>query len=241
MVAKCYIIPDVHGRDFWKKVRDICPTETPVVFLGDYLDPYGFEGITPSMAIDMFAEVIEFKKANPNVVLLLGNHDCTYVFGKNICNCRCNNKDYNKIKQMFKDNIDLFGISYQISVGEKKFLLSHAGVNPKWLENNEYTVDDIPKFNEYIKEDNGQYSRFVKSLGDVSRFRGGWNRSGSVVWADIREYLDTDLSVFDFEQVVGHTYIEQPVILEHISCIDVQRVFCIDENGSLCEYEFEKL
>ena len=33
------IIPDVHGRTFWKEaVRDL--TDRSVIFLGDYLDPY---------------------------------------------------------------------------------------------------------------------------------------------------------------------------------------------------------
>lgn len=39
------VIPDVHGRSFWKNAIEKHP-ETPIVFLGDYLNPYKSEGIT---------------------------------------------------------------------------------------------------------------------------------------------------------------------------------------------------
>ena len=39
----CLIIPDVHGRDFWKDAANRFPGN--IVFLGDYLDPYPLEEI----------------------------------------------------------------------------------------------------------------------------------------------------------------------------------------------------
>lgn len=44
----CLIIPDVHGRDFWKDAANRFPGN--IVFLGDYLDPYPLEGISPDEA-----------------------------------------------------------------------------------------------------------------------------------------------------------------------------------------------
>ena len=38
------IIPDVHGREFWKDAVEEYPN-LPVIFLGDYMDPYSYEGI----------------------------------------------------------------------------------------------------------------------------------------------------------------------------------------------------
>ena len=69
------IIPDVHGRRFWKDaVRG--HEEEKIIFLGDYVDPYGWEGITPDVALEGLKEIIAFKKAHPgNVALLLGNQD----------------------------------------------------------------------------------------------------------------------------------------------------------------------
>ena len=46
------IIPDVHGREFWKEAKDY---PGKIVFLGDYLDPYTYyEGITTEQALENF-------------------------------------------------------------------------------------------------------------------------------------------------------------------------------------------
>ena len=34
------IIPDIHGRVFWKKAVDSASKDDTIVFLGDYLDMY---------------------------------------------------------------------------------------------------------------------------------------------------------------------------------------------------------
>jgi len=69
-------IGDLHGRTFWKKaVEDNIDKVDKIIFIGDYLDPYPFEGITRKDAIRNFQEVIEFKRGSPEkVTLLLGNH-----------------------------------------------------------------------------------------------------------------------------------------------------------------------
>ena len=69
------IIPDIHGRVFWKKAVDS----------------------------------IDFKKSNPErVVLLLGNHDCEYMYSRNVCDCRSDRKNYDIIQSLFRDNWKLF-------------------------------------------------------------------------------------------------------------------------------------
>ena len=41
---KYIIIPDVHGRDFWREtVKTYINTNVVFIFLGDYLDPYPHE------------------------------------------------------------------------------------------------------------------------------------------------------------------------------------------------------
>ena len=45
------VIGDVHGRKFWKDAIGY-ENEVPVIFLGDYLDPYVDEGITQEEAFD---------------------------------------------------------------------------------------------------------------------------------------------------------------------------------------------
>ena len=40
---KILVLPDIHGRHFWKEPCNNIETYDKVVFLGDYLDPYDFE------------------------------------------------------------------------------------------------------------------------------------------------------------------------------------------------------
>lgn len=73
------IVPDVHGRKFWKKGAEYIKThpDSKIIFLGDYLDPYThYEDITQDQAYDNFIELVEFaKEYQSQVVLLWGNHE----------------------------------------------------------------------------------------------------------------------------------------------------------------------
>lgn len=105
------IIPDVHGRMFWRAAVARYP-ELPTIFLGDYLDPYThYEGILPSEALVEFEEILELKRQNMNrVTLLLGNHDVHY-FGANLNSSRKNLMNYEKIERIFNKNLSLFNPS----------------------------------------------------------------------------------------------------------------------------------
>ena len=74
---KVLIIPDVHGRDFWREA--ISREEfDKVVFLGDYTDPY-FGESTDEKALQGLKDILDYKKNNlDNCILLIGNHDAPY-------------------------------------------------------------------------------------------------------------------------------------------------------------------
>ena len=73
------IIPDVHGRQFWKKAVGSGDYDK-VVFLGDYLDPYPDERIGELTAQHNFEDILSYYDQHPDkVVLLLGNHDLHYL------------------------------------------------------------------------------------------------------------------------------------------------------------------
>ncbi|MGM9533531.1 metallophosphoesterase, partial [Intestinibacter sp.] len=111
---KILIIPDVHGRTFWRKAIEVINNYDFIVFLGDYLDPYSYEGITKEQAIEEFNDIIKFKKDNMyKVILLLGNHDCSYLFDFGSAS-RYDYKNSDKIKSIFKENKELFTLWYQI-------------------------------------------------------------------------------------------------------------------------------
>jgi predicted phosphodiesterase len=75
-MSKILIVPDVHGRKFWHKAEELINEVDKIIFLGDYLDPYFWEGITFETAMIEFKNILSFKQKNPEkVILLTGNHD----------------------------------------------------------------------------------------------------------------------------------------------------------------------
>lgn len=66
------IFPDIHGRTFWQSVDP--KNYDLIIFLGDYVDPYPQEGITPEMALENLNNLVKFKELHPNTVFLTGNH-----------------------------------------------------------------------------------------------------------------------------------------------------------------------
>jgi hypothetical protein len=67
---KYIIIPDVHGRDFWRPVIEkYINTDAIFIFLGDYLDPYGYEEIEDEYT--GLLDIIDYKKKYNELVEIL--------------------------------------------------------------------------------------------------------------------------------------------------------------------------
>lgn len=79
MNIKYLIIPDIHGRKFWKKpMEKFCDKVKHIIFLGDYFDPYPCKNISESDAIDNWHEIMNFITAHKfwgRTTMLIGNHD----------------------------------------------------------------------------------------------------------------------------------------------------------------------
>lgn len=138
------VIPDVHGRPFWKQaILEFPKKEFPklkIVFLGDYLDPYENypgviegEGWTREEAIDNFKEIIEFAKKDKRIHLLIGNHDMHYWYDAHY-KSRVDTKNYNIIKDLFLKNFTLFNLAYEEKIDGVKYLYTHAGITKFWLQ-----------------------------------------------------------------------------------------------------------
>ena len=114
MIHDILILPDIHGRTFWKDAVEHEQFAT-IIFLGDYLDPYPSEGINDEQALANFMEIIDYGMSHDNVVLLLGNHDMHYyshLFAKNAMSSRfCFamitelNELFTRHKNMFRNDI----------------------------------------------------------------------------------------------------------------------------------------
>ena len=146
-MGKVVFIGDIHGRDTWKTIVEREQDADQFVFFGDYLDTKG-ERISGKRQVENLSEIIEFKKAKDDkVVLLFGNHDYQYL--PEFCR-----REYSgfqpgiapKVKPLFRKNIDLFDMAFAAD----HILCSHAGVSSEWLndfagpEGEFWHPDDVP-------------------------------------------------------------------------------------------------
>lgn len=215
-------IPDIHGRTFWEKPCENIDMYDKIVFLGDYMDPYGFEGITVEMALNNFDNILTFANEHTEKVkLLLGNHDMPYFsstyYNFSSYHCRHSEVYHNDIKQRFKENKDLF----KIACTYDDVLFTHAGCTPGWImtvftEQYKLTsLDDLVfSLNNLLNTDEG-----LKYLYMVSSDRGGQDKYASCIWADASDTMwyqyqlknpelsvsETALQIMQMKQIFGHT------------------------------------
>ena len=215
---KVLVIPDLHCREFWKDaVKD---WDDPIVFLGDYVDPYSYEWDEDEQMpnpVDYLLEVICFKDCNPDrVTLLLGNHDQHYI-NTNLDGSRKNYSLQDKLYDLYTTDKEYFQIAKQID----DTLFTHAGVSTAWLKRHELT---LPKTDADIFL-NEIYNTTPDIFWEMSWERGGWCSTGSPIWHDVREF-DCDDILF---QVFGHTQLRKhPVKMPTFICCDCRRAFVVD-------------
>lgn len=243
------IIPDVHGRSFWKDAVKGRENEE-IIFLGDYVDPYVYhEDINYLDGMTCLLEVIEFKKQHmDNVTLLLGNHDLSYIttFSPR---CRFDYDNSHIIRKAILDNISLFSIASLKTIGAKQYIFSHAGILQGWVSENVAFFDYMPP-REIVDKLNAELAtgKVYRVLGDISYMRGGEEEYGSCVWADVDEHIkaiETPASVFapGVYQVFGHTMQvdDIPLVNDHFACLDCRKAFVLDDNGKFSELKTHNL
>ena len=243
--TKLLIIPDVHGRGFWREPVAEALGKTPIVFLGDYVDPYAYEGIAPWAALGGFEELVEMKRSHPDdVILLLGNHDLQYLTPL-LLSGRNDFENADKIKALIENNAGLFQLTYVIEAGGRRFLFSHAGIKSGWLL----------QYREIFEGTNGLATATVLNvmweqeqyrdalytiLSDVSYSRLGDKPYGSPVWNDVDNMAKYAPELSGWYQIFGHSQQEaDPVIKEHFACLDCRRAFWLTEEGKIAEYKKE--
>ena len=252
MKIKYLIIPDVHGRIFWKEPvnKILTETETNIIFLGDYLDPYAYEWDDGEdenrIAIDRFKEIIQLKKDNSDrITLLLGNHDGGYAISTDICTTRRDYMNAGEIERLFRDNHDLFQIAEETTLNGKHFIFSHAGIFKGWCRRAFGELADSKDFNPVNALNNAWLvgdETIKMKLGIYDNFRGyGGAIYGSPIWADIRAWPRIKQEETYGFNIVGHTQLEEkPVVLDTIIDLDCRKAFYLDEEGDLYDYNTNK-
>ncbi len=237
-MGRILIIPDVHGRTFWKEpVKKYLDECEQIVFLGDELDPYSDEEEKPtrkqSMAI--LDEIIKLKKENKDkVTLLIGNHAAHYMwrdFGKS---SRFDSSNAYHNKETYLSNKTLFKVAWDKMIGDTRYLLTHAGVMRSWYERHKDKIGELTA-------DNLNASFDVDAWSEYSNYRGwGGYNVGSPMWSDVRERLREGAEEKEnFEgiyNIFAHTRLNgKPIIRDKWACIDCRKAFILDEEGNLTE------
>lgn len=215
---KILVLPDIHGRQFWRKPCENVEQYDRVVFLGDYLDPYDFEGISVEDAIDNFKDILLMAKDNDKVVMLLGNHDMPYYskmyYGFNAYHHRHSTMRHKEICEIFKEYEDRFKVAHV----EDDVLFTHAGCLRTWLSYAfEKKYDEEIDLNELCLDINSLLNDRdgLLKLYMYTHVRGGWDPFGSCIWADISEtYWDManilseeqrQYAIYQVKQIFGHS------------------------------------
>ena len=221
------IVPDVHGRDFWFPALDY---QGEIVFLGDYNDPYSQEKITDAMAYQMFLKIVDFKKQNPDrVTLLIGNHEMPY-YDKFWNAGRFSEVYYPQIHEILtaEETKGLFQLCKQVG----HFLFIHAGVTKHWYDRH---YEKFEKSGGSLEEQlNKVFFERMNIFWEAGRYRGGWNKTGSPLWADLRELNDeTEPFAPDIFQIIGHTQRMEsdPIIRKNYGMLDNRQLYILHHNN----------
>lgn len=230
------IIPDTHGRTFWKDAVRRYP-DVPTVFLGDYHDPYPYERISETASVENFREIVGYARSHPHVTLLLGNHDMHYLcdFGEA---CRFDYYNCEAVRSLILENGDLFKLAACRELGGRTVLFTHAPVLTDWIDDvgESYDVptlvDNLNRLLEKVESDPDE----VKfKLRCISFHRGGYDPFGSPVWADMNEIKEdnTNLIPTPDYSIFGHTQLQTALITEKWANLDSRQAFLLTSDLKL--------
>ena len=224
------IIPDVHGRKFWKNALDE-KNHSHVIFLGDYVDPYSYEGIDDRDAFTQLGEIIKYARDHRDTTtLLLGNHDMHYKderFKQLAEGTRFSYSMWADLEEVFNANDDLFQLAFEADYEGTHCLFTHAGVSSVWYENNKDVIGELnaDNLNQLALTNEG-----IQAIAEIGYARGGWTDSGGMLWADLMEVCQAK-PIEGIYQIFGHTQnrFNKPFIYEHVACLDCHQAFLLSE------------
>lgn len=234
MMDEILIIPDVHGRRFWKDAVKRY-SEADTIFLGDYHDPYPDEEISEEDSLGNFQEIVDYARLHSNVHLLLGNHDLHYLccFGEA---CRLDYANSLTLHNLLCDNLWLFRIMEHRNVNGKEVVFTHAPILRQWLDMVGET-DHIPTLADNL---NRLLHTIIKDpyttenmLGQISHYRGSSDEVGSPVWADMREILNDNLIPTADYSIFAHTQLLDAVITEKWANLDSRQAYLLTSDLQL--------
>lgn len=216
-MKKVVVIGDIHGKSVWKEIVNKETDADTIIFIGDYLDSWD---ISPTMMAENFQEIVKFKKdSNKEVVLLVGNHDLSYISSS--CRCSGYNLELDSLVGRYITKLfnDKFIKTFHI---EGNILFSHAGVTKSWLSN---TVNYLNIESKNIFTQINIINSLVAEAPSLLKYvaydtsNRGFHIDQGPVWVRPPSLLENKLDTI--EQVVGHTQYTDIYSKDNIHFIDV--------------------
>ena len=207
-MSKTLILPDIHLRhEKAEKIIDFVKPDK-IIFLGDAFDDFND---TPEMVSET-ADWFHYSVNQKDRIHICGNHDLHYWFKDN-SSMRCSG--YEQFKSItindFVTKNDWEKLVF-FHILDGKWLLSHAGVHPSWIEPSKFKHEVISEFSlELIKRRLTGESIEAKKAFYANKMHWfampGFSRSrspyyGGITWCDWNEEFHPIRSV---HQIVGHT------------------------------------
>ena len=203
-MSKVLVIPDAHlktevierGFKLANKLR-----ADYIVCLGDYFDDWG---AVPAFYDKMIAYIKEKKRYNPDLILLMGNHELSYLGHK------CSGFNPTVAKTLYEFLHDNYW--FNLSAAIDGVLYTHAGVCVDWATSNNVIGSTAMKYKltknagaDFVADRLDKVSS-LDTFAQVGPERGG-HSSPSPLWADLTELVNDALP--NIKQVVGHTPVSQ--------------------------------
>ena len=237
-IKRTLSIGDIHGRNIWKNLthgtiedyeiwRTAIDSGTDVnakvfksmpyrkfdkiIFVGDYVDSFTVDNLTMKLNL---LEIIHLKKAlGDKVVLLIGNHDVSYIVPNNHCS---GFRPEMKLDfyQIYTDNMGLFKAAHEeVDKHGRLWLWTHAGVTTGWIsELRSVLSNPTTRFYKITKDwdlenvanlINNAWELRIPSLFNVDTESGGFSSWAGPFW--VRPKKLNLYSPIGINQVVGHT------------------------------------
>ena len=149
-----------------------------------------------------------------------------------------------EIGEIFRENRILFQMAEECDVAGRHFVFSHAGILKGYVKSVWGEECENPEFNIVDRLNNAWLAddmNILCRLGDYDSYRGwGGYQYGSPVWSDIRSWTRVTQEDTYGYNIVGHTLLERPLVLEQITDLDCRKACYMDDQGLLRSYDTDE-
>ena len=135
-----------------------------------------------------------------------------------------------------EDSSNLSGNQYEVQ--------TLSGILKGWVKSVWGEECENPEFNIVDRLNNAWLAddmNILCRLGDYDSYRGwGGYQYGSPVWSDIRSWTRVTQEDTYGYNIVGHTLLERPLVLEQITDLDCRKACYMDDQGLLRSYDTDE-